>query len=165
MARSLAWPWLLAAVWVILDQASKLAVVAAIPPHRTVELIPALLNLVHAHNYGAAFGMLSDGSGWQVALLGAVAIVVIAGLSVWLYRLGRSEPATRLALALIQGGALGNLIDRVRLGYVVDFIDVHWKQVYHYPAFNVADSGITLGAVLLIVLLIREERAARSRSR
>jgi signal peptidase II len=151
------WPWGLAIAVVALDQATKVAVVAAIPPHRAVELIPGLLNLVHAHNYGAAFGLLNSGAGWQVGLLAAVAVAVIGGLSVWLYRLGRTEPATRLALALILGGALGNLIDRVRLGYVVDFIDVHWKQAYHYPAFNVADSGITVGAVLLVILLIREE--------
>jgi len=164
MAWGRAWPWLLAALWVVLDQATKLAVVAAIPPHRAVELIPSLLNLVHAHNYGAAFGILNSGAGWQVGLLAAVAVVVIGALGLWLYRLGRSEPATRLALALVLGGALGNLIDRVRLGYVIDFIDVHWRHVYHYPAFNVADSGITVGAVLLIWLLIREERAAQSRS-
>jgi signal peptidase II len=157
MAWGKAWPWLLAAVWVVLDQASKLAVVAAIPPHRAVELIPGLLNLVHAHNYGAAFGMLNQGSGWQVALLAGVAVIVSGFIGVWLYRLGTAEPATRLALALILGGAIGNLIDRVRLGYVIDFIDVHWQQVYHYPAFNVADSGITVGAVLLVILLIREE--------
>jgi len=156
------WPWLLAAVWVVLDQASKLAVVAGIPPHRSVELIPGVLNLVHVHNRGAAFGLLDEGAGWQVVLLAAVAVAAIAALGVWLYQLGRREPATRLALALILGGAVGNLIDRVRLGYVIDFVDVHWYQAYHYPAFNVADSGITLGAILLIVLLVREERSARS---
>lgn len=158
----LAWPWVLAAGWVALDQASKLAIVAAIGPHRSVELVPGLLNLVHTHNRGAAFSLLSDGAAWQVALLVAVAVAVIGVLGGWLYRLGRREPATRLALALILGGAVGNLIDRVRLGYVVDFIDVHWYAAYHYPAFNVADSGITLGAVLLIALLIREEFAGRS---
>lgn len=158
------WPWLLVAAWVAVDQATKLAVTAAIPPHRTVELVPGLLNLVHVHNRGAAFGLLDDGSGWQVGLLAAVAVAVIGALSVWLYRLGRAEPGTRVALALILGGAVGNLIDRVRLGHVIDFVDVHWYQAYHYPAFNVADSGITLGAILLIVVLIREERAARSRS-
>lgn len=160
----MAWPWLLAAAWVALDQATKLAVVAAIPPHQGVELVPGLLNLVHAHNRGAAFGLLGQGSGWQVWLFSAVAVGVIAVLVTWLIRLGRSQPGTRLALALILGGAVGNLIDRLRLGYVVDFIDVHWRAVYHYPAFNVADSGITLGAVLLIIILVREERAA-ARSR
>ncbi|HKJ72294.1 MAG TPA: signal peptidase II [Gammaproteobacteria bacterium] len=151
------WPWLLALGWVALDQASKLAVVAFIPPHRAVELVPGLLNLVHAHNRGAAFGMLDEGSGWQLVVLAAVAVAVIAGLGAWLFRLGRREPGTRLALALILGGAAGNLVDRLRVGYVVDFVDVHWREVYHYPAFNVADSGITLGAVLLVILLIREE--------
>ncbi len=157
---SRAWPWLLGLGWGILDQAAKLAVVSAIPPHHGIPLIPGLLDLVHAHNRGAAFGLLNEGSGWQVWLLSGVAVAVIAALSVWLSRLGPSQSGTRLALALILGGAVGNLADRLRLGYVVDFIDVHWQDVYHYPAFNLADSGITLGALLLIIIFVREERAA-----
>ncbi|KPV40634.1 hypothetical protein AN478_05545 [Thiohalorhabdus denitrificans] len=157
----MAWPWLLAGVILVADQVTKILVQAALAPGAGVVLVPDLLNLVHAHNRGVAFGMLSGLGGWQVPLLAAVTGVVIVVLGVWLFRLGRTEAGTRLALGLIIGGALGNLIDRVRLGYVVDFVDVHWQEVYHYPAFNVADSAITVGAVVLVGVLIREERAAR----
>lgn len=134
---------------------------ARILPHQGVEVIPGLFRLVHVRNRGVAFGLLDYESPWQLALLVAIAVAVIAVLGFWLARLGPGEKGTRLALALILGGALGNLIDRVRLGYVVDYIDLHWWNAYHYPAFNLADIGITLGAGLLIVLLIREERSAR----
>ncbi|MFA9461832.1 signal peptidase II [Thiohalorhabdus methylotrophus] len=157
----MAWPWVLAAVIVVIDQVTKNLVQAALAPGEGIILIPDFLNLVHAHNRGVAFGMLDGAGGWQVPLLAVVTFGVIIALGVWLFRLGRSEWGTRLALGLILGGAVGNLIDRVWLGYVVDFVDVHWKSVYHYPAFNVADSGITLGAMVLVGVLIREELAVR----
>jgi len=157
-----AWPWFLIGIWAAADQATKAAVTAAIPRYTAVELVPGLLNLVHVGNRGVAFGLLDSGSPWVLALLIAVAVAVIAALGLWLVRLGPGSNGTRLALALILGGAIGNLIDRVRLGYVVDFVDVHWWNVYHYPAFNVADTGITLGAALLIYLLVREELGGRS---
>ncbi|HKJ87984.1 MAG TPA: signal peptidase II [Gammaproteobacteria bacterium] len=157
----MAWPWLLAAVILVSDQVTKYLVQTILSTGQGIVLIPGLLNLVHAQNKGVAFGVLAAAGGWQVPLLAVLTSLVILGLGIWLFRLGRQDFGTRLALAMILGGAVGNLVDRVRLGYVVDFIDVHWKAVYHYPAFNVADSGITLGALVLVGVLIREERLAR----
>jgi signal peptidase II len=113
-------------------------------------LITSFFNLVRAHNYWAAFSFLSDAGGWQRYGFSILAAVVSAVIAVWLAR----QPAQRwfesLGLALILGGALGNLYDRVTLGYVVDFLDFHWSG-HHFPAFNVADSGISVGAALLII--------------
>ena len=108
------------------------------------------LNITLAHNYGAAFSFLSDAGGWQRWMFSILAAVVSLVLLVWLIRLPRSEWMTAVSLALIIGGAIGNLIDRIQLGYVVDFIDVYYKD-WHYPAFNVADSAITVGVILLLL--------------
>lgn len=154
-------PWGIAAVVLAVDQLTKAAVMQALPVGSGMVLVPNLLNLVHARNTGVAFGMLSGLGGWQVPLLVAVAVVVIGVLGLWLHRLGTTEAGTRVALAAILGGAVGNVVDRLAWGHVVDFIDVHWKT-WHYPAFNVADSAITLGAVTLIGLVYRAERGAAS---
>lgn len=103
-----------------------------------------------AHNYGAAFSFLSDAGGWQRWLFTVLASVVSVVLIVWLLRLPKDEQVTAAALGLIIGGAVGNLVDRVMLGYVVDFIDVYYKTS-HWPAFNLADSAITGGVILLLV--------------
>ena len=120
------------------------------------------LNMTLAHNYGAAFSFLSDAGGWQrwffIVLASGVSLVLL----VWLLRLPRREWLTGLGLALILGGAIGNLVDRIQLGYVVDFVDVFYKD-WHYPAFNVADSAITCGIILLLVdvfLISRREKAS-----
>mgnify|MGYP006305004031 FL=1 len=155
------WPWIVAVVVLGLDQATKWLVQQALVYGESIPVLPPVFNLVRAHNEGVAFGMLSGAGGWQIPLLLVVTTGVVIALGVWLARLGRRETGTRLALALILGGAVGNLIDRARFGHVVDFLDFHWREVYHYPAFNVADSGITVGAVILIGVLIREERAER----
>ena len=102
-----------------------------------------------AHNYGAAFSFLSDAGGWQRWLFTGLASVVTLVLIVWLLRLPAGEKLTAAALGLIIGGAVGNLIDRVNNGYVVDFIDVYYSG-WHWPAFNVADSAITGGVILLL---------------
>ncbi len=153
------WPWLLVAIWVMVDQGVKRAVTANLPWQQSVELVPGVLNLVHVRNRGVAFGLLDYGSLWQWAILVGIMGGIVFALSVWLKRLEPGRAGTRLALALILGGAVGNLLDRARLGYVVDFIDLHWWNSYHYPAFNVADAGITLGAVILVWLVVREEGA------
>ena len=113
-----------------------------------------------AHNYGAAFSFLSDAGGWQRWFFTVLASAVSLALLVWLLRLPREEWLTGLGLSLILGGAIGNLIDRIQLGYVVDFVDVHYKG-WHYPAFNVADSAITCGVILLLldVVLISKKKA------
>ncbi|RMG31164.1 MAG: lipoprotein signal peptidase [Gammaproteobacteria bacterium] len=110
-------------------------------------------NLVLAYNEGAAFSFLSEAGGWQRAFFIAVTVVVVPALLVWLLRLPPRRPVEAAALALVIGGALGNLVDRVRLGRVVDFIDWHLGS-WHWPAFNLADAAITAGAVLLLARMV-----------
>ena len=144
-----AWLWLTLAV-IVTDQWTKWLVMQNFSLFESVAVLP-VLDLVRLHNEGAAFSFLSTASGWQRWLFTAVGIGVSAGLAVWLARLpARGQHRLAAALALIMGGALGNVIDRIRFGHVVDFIHVHYQQWY-YPAFNVADSAITIGAGLLIL--------------
>ena len=157
--------WLLVSLAVVaLDQWSKAWIVRHMTFHVARALLP-VLDLTLAHNSGAAFSFLATASGWQRWLLTALAVVVGALIVAYLGRLeARRQGLLCSALALILGGALGNLIDRLRLGYVIDFISFHWHDHY-FPAFNVADSSITIGAVLLLIDLWRERRrpgAARS---
>jgi signal peptidase II len=116
---------------------------------QSIVLLP-VFNFTLLHNAGAAFSFLSDAGGWQRGLLVAVSTLVSAVIVVWLYRIKSSEKLLALALALILGGAIGNLIDRALVGYVVDFIVVHYQH-YYFPAFNIADSAITIGAMVLIL--------------
>ncbi len=142
--------WLVVSVLVIaLDQATKSIVRHALVPYMPHEVIPRVLNWTLAFNRGAAFSFLQDASGWQTWLFGILAVVVCIGLIVWLARTHRGDWRTALPVALIIGGALGNLIDRLVHGQVTDFIQVYW-QAWSFPAFNVADSAITVGAVLLM---------------
>ena len=113
------------------------------------DFITSFFNLVRVHNYGAAFSFLSDAGGWQRWFLAVLSMVVSVFLVIWLIKLPRVKWIEGIAIALILGGALGNLYDRVVFGYVIDFLDFHWSGS-HFPAFNVADSGITMGASLLI---------------
>jgi signal peptidase II len=147
MSRS--WRWfLIAAAIVVADQLTKWAVLARFAPGERLE-VTQFFNLVLAFNKGAAFSFLAGAGGWQTPVLVAFAIIAAVVVSVLLVR----SPGRRLfcaGLALILGGALGNVIDRLRYGHVVDFLDLH-AAGWHWPAFNVADSAITLGAALLIV--------------
>jgi signal peptidase II len=145
--------WLIAAL-VVLDQVTKAIVVREIPLHDSVTVIPGLLNFTHVRNTGAAFGLLNalhfPGKTLIITLLAVAAILAIV------FYAGKFASETfvaRLGLALVLGGALGNLVDRARLGYVVDFVDVHYAG-WHFWAFNVADSAITVGAVVLILDMI-----------
>ncbi len=156
-------PWLgIAAVVIVLDQLTKRLILGEVGfgESRTVT---GFFNLVHAHNTGAAFSFLATGTGWQrwfFALLAAAASVFI----VWLLRRHGEQRLFAVALSLILGGALGNLIDRLLYGYVVDFLEFHWRFLEplfyqgRFPAFNVADSAITLGAGLLILDELRRVR-------
>jgi len=141
--------WLVLSVLVIiLDQWSKYAITSHLE-YGAAFAVASFMNLVLAHNQGAAFSMLNDAGGWQRWLFTAIAIIA----SVWIVQLLRKHRQQKLfclALALILGGALGNLADRIAHGYVVDFLDFHWSQ-NHFPAFNLADSAITLGAALLLL--------------
>ena len=138
------------------------AVSEALELYRPVEVF-SWFNITLAHNYGAAFSFLANAGGWQRWFFVVLAIVVSIVLLVWLIRLPRREWLSGLGLGLILGGAVGNVADRIRLGYVVDFIDVHWAG-WHYPAFNVADSAITCGVALLLldmILVGRRDKEAK----
>lgn len=150
--KSNALPWLLVSLLVIaLDQSSKAIVLRELVPYVPHPVIPHLLNWTLAFNKGAAFSFLAGGAGWQVWLFGVLAVLVSAILTGWLVRTPRGDWKTALPLALVIGGALGNLVDRLLHGQVTDFIQVYWHQ-WSFPAFNVADSAISVGAVALIVL-------------
>jgi len=120
-----------------------------------------ILNIVRAHNYGAAFSFLDDAGGWQRWAFTVLAIGVSIALVFWLRKLAlATQGLLAFGLALIVGGAIGNVIDRVEHGYVVDFVHVHWG-LHFFPAFNVADSAITIGAILVILDSLMEGRRAR----
>lgn len=141
--------WLaLAATLVVLDQAAKLAVASALPPGGQIEVAPGF-NLVHVLNPGAAFSFLADAGGWQRHLLTAIGLLVSAVLAALLWR-GVSSRLETVAFAGLIGGALGNVADRLRLGAVVDFLDLYWRD-WHWPAFNLADILVVGGAGLLLL--------------
>lgn len=143
-------PWLLLSVLVIaLDQLSKWWVLAALSEGVPHPVIPGFLNWTLIYNRGAAFSFLTWAGGWQRWLFVALALVISAVLVAWLARTARRDWRTALPLSLIVGGAIGNLIDRLHAAQVTDFIDVHYRD-WHYPVFNIADCGITVGAVLLV---------------
>lgn len=143
-------PWFALALGVcLLDQATKVAASASLDYGVPLALLPSF-NLTLLHNTGAAFSMLHDAAGWQRWLFSGIALLVTMGLSWWLARMDRSDRFEVWALVLILGGAVGNLVDRLRLGYVVDFIQVYYQQ-YSFPAFNIADSAISVGAFMLLL--------------
>jgi len=159
-SSGLRWLWLTVAV-IAVDQFSKHLVVDALELHEAVALFPSL-NLMLAYNTGAAFSFLSSASGWQRWFFVCLALTVSLALMFWLRRLTSGHQLQACALALILGGALGNVWDRLTYGYVIDFIDVYYKN-WHWPVFNVADSAITIGAVLLIIdTIIRPVAGHRS---
>tara|TARA_B110000444_G_C18810532_1_gene582327 strand:- start:669 stop:1121 length:453 start_codon:yes stop_codon:yes gene_type:complete len=108
------------------------------------------VNLILIHNAGAAFSFLSDAGGWQRWLFLLISLIVSIILAAWLYRLKKTQFFMSLSLSLILGGAIGNLIDRIFLGYIIDFIDIFYKS-YHWPVFNIADASITLGVAIFII--------------
>lgn len=145
----LKWLWLSGLV-IMLDQLTKLLADRFLSMHSVKTIVPGFFDLVLAYNTGAAFSFLSDAGGWQRWAFTALAIAVSVLLILWLKRLPPSEKLTAIALALILGGAIGNLIDRILYGHVIDFIHWFYKD-FSWPAFNLADSAITLGATLLII--------------
>jgi signal peptidase II len=144
----LKWLWL-TGLAVALDQASKLAIDASMQLYQSIELIP-FFNLTYVRNTGAAFSFLSEAGGWQRWFFAVLAAIISMVLVVWLAKLKKHEILMAVSLSLILGGAIGNLIDRVLYGYVIDFLDVYY-QAWHWPAFNVADSAITLGVILMLL--------------
>jgi signal peptidase II len=121
-----------------------------------------ILDITRMHNVGAAFSFLATASGWQRWLFISLAVIVSIGIVVWLYRMPRSHGLLACGLALVLGGAIGNVIDRIRLGAVIDFIHFHWDRAY-FPAFNIADSAITVGAACLILDALLEPKRARAK--
>ena len=142
----------------VADQASKWLVTQSIVLHESVAVIPGFFRLTHVVNRGAAFGLLSD-SEWNVAILILFSLVALAVVSTLLWRNSHRVSPTGFGLALILGGAVGNLWDRLLDGHVVDFLDFH-LGAYHWPAFNVADSAIVLGALLLVGEILFAKSAA-----
>jgi signal peptidase II len=140
---------------VALDQATKALLVRSLALHEYVPLVDGLLSLSHVRNRGAAFGLLSDWDlPYQSALLSLLSLGALFAIAFYFTRLPASARLPRTALALVLGGAVGNLLDRVRLGYVVDFIHVYWRQ-HVWPDFNVADSAISIGVTLLVLDILR----------
>lgn len=161
------WLWL-SLIVVVLDQATKWLVMAGLEPFEVIEIVPNL-NLTLMFNTGAAFSFLAEAGGWQRWLFAALALGISGALVVWLVRLRPDERALALALALIIGGAIGNLIDRVLWGHVIDFVQVYLPFIplamfNPWPAFNVADSAISVGVVVLLLatLLSPDDRPAHS---
>lgn len=144
----LKWLWL-SLLALVLDQASKLWIAGSMQLYESIAVLPGF-NLTYVHNTGAAFSLLSEAGGWQRWLFAILALAISTGLTIWLARLQRHEKLLAVSLALVLGGALGNLIDRLLYGYVIDFLDVYYRQ-WHWPAFNIADSAITLGVFLMLL--------------
>ncbi len=154
--------WLILSLIIILfDQLTKYIAVDIIPLYESIEVFP-FFNWTLMYNEGAAFSFLSDQGGWQRWFLIILSSIVTAVLIIWLFRLLHDERSIAISLSLIIGGAIGNLIDRILLGHVVDFIHLHY-QSYYWPAFNVADSAITIGVTIMIVdsLFFAQKREAQ----
>lgn len=156
---SLQWLWLAAAI-IVADQVTKLFIESRFELYEVLEVLP-VLDITRLHNTGAAFSLLADASGWQRYFFITLGAGVSIGIIYWLRTLpAKVAPWLPLGLTLVMGGALGNVIDRVRLGHVVDFLHFHWDRAY-FPAFNVADTAITIGAGLLILDALLEGRRSR----
>lgn len=140
------WLWL-SVLTVILDQLSKVWVDTHMSLYQSIPVMPGF-NITYVHNFGAAFSFLSDAGGWQRWFFTLLALSISVGLVVWLKRLQANETLSAIAISLILGGAIGNLIDRVIYGYVIDFFDVYY-QTWHWPVFNIADSAITVGVMFM----------------
>ncbi len=153
MARFL-WVALLVA---LIDQGSKYWILEHFREYEVLEVWP-VFNLTLVYNEGAAFSFLADAGGWQRYLFAALALGVSAWLTLWLWRLPRQHLLEAWGLALVLGGAVGNLVDRLVHGRVVDFLQWHWGP-YYFPSFNLADSAITLGVVLLLIDALRSRAA------
>lgn len=152
------WWWLILLV-LLCDQVSKQVVIANMQLFDSIDLLP-FFNLTYVRNYGAAFSFLSDAGGWQRWFFTLIAVVISIVLAVWLARNQHTEHKLNLALSLVLSGAIGNLIDRSIYGYVIDFLHLYYQN-WHYPAFNIADSAICIGAALLVWDSFSSKEAAK----
>jgi len=142
------WLWITVLV-VALDQVTKVIAENSMALYESVPVMP-YFNFTLAYNTGAAFSFLADASGWQRWLFAVIAVVVSVFITGWLLRLRREQKWLGVSLALVLGGAIGNVWDRITLGHVIDFIDVYYQD-WHWPAFNIADSAICVGAAMLVI--------------
>jgi signal peptidase II len=158
-ASGIRWLWI-SVVIIVADQITKLWIERGMVLGDSFEVLP-ILDIVRAHNYGAAFSFLDDAGGWQRWVFTLFAVGVSIALVIWLRKLSlAAQTLLVFGLTLILGGAIGNVIDRIEHGYVVDFVHAHWGHHY-FPAFNVADAAISIGAVLVILDSLLEGRRAR----
>ncbi len=142
--------WLgLSLLAIVLDQGSKLIIDSSMQLYQSIPVLPSF-NLTYVHNTGAAFSFLSEAGGWQRWFFAGLALGISIIIAIWLSRLQKHETLLAIALSLVLGGAVGNLIDRLAYGYVIDFLDVYYGN-WHWPAFNIADSAITLGVALMLL--------------
>ena len=159
--------WILLIVFlvvIVLDQSTKLMIQQTLPLHRKVEIIPGFFNLIHVRNTGGAFGIFGGEKGPMGSVLFLVASLIAVGILVILFlRVKEHEKILAFSLALLLGGAFGNLIDRVSYGEVVDFLDFHVSS-FHWPAFNIADSAISIGIGLMALELLIKEHKKPSKS-
>lgn len=152
--------WWVSLAVLVFDQISKALVRLYLTPFDSVQIVTNLVDFTHVENKGVAFGLLNDANlPFKGGLTSALAVVALIGITLYARHIRREEWVARLGLSLILGGAVGNLIDRVRVGYVVDFVDVYWRT-WHFWAFNVADASITIGAILVFLDLLLVPRHA-----
>jgi signal peptidase II len=156
--KHLKW-YLFVLLLIVADQITKLLVYGYIKPYETLE-ITSFLSITHVHNYGAAFSFLANEDGWQQYFLVSVSAIASLALIIWMSKTSSTQLAKLGALSLILSGAIGNLIDRFALGFVIDFIDLHYKDLY-WPVFNIADIVITLGVILLIMADIKQNKKVK----
>ncbi len=155
---ALPWVWVSALVFA-LDQLTKLYFDGSLHLYQQIVIIPDLFSWTLAYNTGAAFSFLAEHDGWQRWLFAVIALSVSAVLLLWLRRLPRcGQGWLAFGLALVLGGAIGNLFDRMVYGHVIDFILVHWQDRWYFPAFNIADCAINVGAVLLVLDMFKSQK-------
>jgi signal peptidase II len=162
LSKSVRWKFgVMALVLLLLDQYTKYLALKHLVYQQSVPVFVPWLDWTLVYNHGAAFSFLSLPGGSQHYFFSAIAFLAAIGIPIWIRKLTSSEKLLALALSLIWAGAVGNLIDRLRFRYVIDFVHVHWKDVWDYPVFNVADSCITVGAILLLTHELRSYLKAR----
>ena len=163
-SRAFMW-YALALIIIVIDQWTKWLAETKLTFHDPVPVIEPFLNWTLAYNYGAAFSFLADAGGWQKWFFSGLALLMSLFLIIYLLKAPRKATLLSLGLAMVLGGALGNLIDRLLHGHVIDFIHVHYADVWHYPIFNIADIGISLGVVLIVIdMLFLEKKREMPRS-
>lgn len=155
------WFYVTALMVILIDQVTKLLVVATVPLFDSVSIIPNFLDITYVRNTGLAYGLLNDSTmPFKRLITGALAIAALAGIAVYARQMAKDgDRWSQIGLSLILGGAIGNILDRVRLGYVIDYVDVYWRG-WHFWAFNVADAAISFGAVFVFAELLLGKRHA-----